>query len=1000
MRAAVTDLVVHHGKAEHAEVRMRWEVTHCSEEALHDLLAEAASDCSLSADEPSVRCHILSTDADSHVLLLVLHLVACKCSLAGTLSDLAAYYAARRPGEERGSVRRTAGTWRRCDLMDRADLSPSVLSEQLGYWREALAGLPEEITLPIDRPRPASPSYRTAVHETRIGTELHDWLVAFAQERGVWVFMLIQAALAGLLSRLGAGTDIPLGTSVRGRTNDAWDESAGCSGNTLVLRTDVSGDPSLHDLLTRVRQTDLDAYANQDLPFEHLLAAMAPPRSSARHPLFQVMLVLRDDVTAHAEFAGLKAEARVFDLSMARLDLVVELAEERTPDEMAAGIDVSVRYSTDLFDRESIVALTDRLFRCVEAALADPARPMSELAVLSDTERKTLLVDWNGAPALLSADRPVHELFEHQVAERPGADALVFGEERLTYRALDVRANQLAHHLVAAGLRRGDVVGVYLERGFEQVIAVLAVLKAGGTYTMLDPDLPVSRVDTLIGHASARAVVTRASLGERLLPGRPELLVCLDTDAEAIARQPVHGLGHRAGPLDAACIMFTSGSTGEPKGVVTPHRAIVGTMLGQDFTEMKPSQVWLQCSPVSWDAFALELFGALLSGGACVLQPGQRPEPALIASLVQKHEVTTLHVSASLLNFLLDEHPAAFTGVRQVMTGGEAASMHHVMRLIREFPQIVLVNGYSPVESTIFTLTHRITGEDGTRPSIPVGRPLRGKGLYVLDGNLALTAPGVVGELYMSGVGLTHGYVGRPSLTAERFVACPFGAPGERMYRTGDLVRWRRDGIMEYLGRADEQVKIRGFRIEPAEVQSVLAKYPGLVRTAVVVREDAPGDKRLVGYVVAREGIGVDPASVRAFVAERLPYYLVPSAVVVVDALPMTPTGKLDRRALPAPALSPREASREPRSEQERILCGLFAEILGADRVGIDDSFFDLGGHSLHATKLVNRIRSALGAELSIKAVFETPTVAVLSGRLTKARDAGPALRARSSTSS
>ncbi|WNI33354.1 amino acid adenylation domain-containing protein [Streptomyces sp. ITFR-6] len=970
LRDAVTDLV--------PETRLPRAVHHCSEEDLHNTLAAAVRDC-VRAGEASVHAQLFSVSAEDHVVLLVTrHPAGAYGSLDQVLGDLAAAYTARCQG----------GTpdVRLCGEAPVPD-GRSELSRQLAHWRRVLADLPEELALPTDRPRPASPSLRAAVHAGRIGAGPHERLIAFAQEHQVPVFLVLQAAMAGLLSRLGVGTDIPLGTPAPGR------DMAGAV-NTLVLRTDVSGDPSFRELVARVRKTAVKAEAHQDVPFERLVEELAPARPPSRHPFFQVLLAPGELITAQVEFAGLAAEARVLDLNLTAIDLVMELSEGHHSDGSAAGIDISVRYSAELFDRSSIVALTDRLVRFLEAALADTERPLSRLEVLSDAEHRTLLVDWNGSPARQPADRLVHELFEQRAAERPDADALIFERERLSYRELDVRADRLAHHLVAAGLRRGDVVGVYLERGIELVVAVLAVLKAGGTYTMLDPDLPVARVEALLAHASARAVVTGTEFAGRL-PVRPDLLVHVDADAEAIARQLAQGLGHRADPQDAACVMFTSGSTGAPKGVVTPHRAIVGTMLGQDFAAMEPSQVWLQCSPVSWDAFALELFGALFSGGVCVLQPGRRPEPAVIASLVREHGITTLHVSASLLNFLLDEHPATFTGLQQVMTGGEAASVHHVMRLVREFPQIRLINGYSPVESTIFTLAHRITAGDGARASIPVGRALHGKRLYVLDDSLALAAPGTVGELYMSGVGLAHGYLGRPDLTAERFVACPFGPPGERMYRTGDLVRWRADGVMEYLGRADDQVKIRGFRVEPGEVQSALADYPGLVRTAVVVREDVPGDKRLVAYVVARDGSGVDPAAVRAFLAERLPHHLVPSAVVPVDALPMTATGKLDRRALPVPVLAPRGDGREPRTEQEAVLCDLFAEVLGIDRVGIDDSFFELGGHSLHVTKLINRVRLALGAELSIKSVFEAPTVAVLVGRLAPARTAGPVLTAR-----
>jgi acyl-coenzyme A synthetase/AMP-(fatty) acid ligase/acyl carrier protein len=444
--------------------------------------------------------------------------------------------------------------------------------------------------------------------------------------------------------------------------------------------------------------------------------------------------------------------------------------------------------------------------------------------------------------------------------------------------------------------------------------------------------------------------------------------------------------------------MFTSGSTGVPKGVVSSHRSMVGTLTSQSYADFGADQVWLQCAPVSWDAFALELFGALLHGATCVLQPGQIPEPAVIARLIAEHRISTVHFSASLLNILVDEYPETFAGVRQLMTGGEAASVAHLARLQQRYPGVRIVNGYSPVESMIFTACHTVRPEDLGRPAIPVGKPIANKRFYVLDQQLSPVPVGVAGELYMAGVGLADGYVRQPSLSATRFVANPC-EPGERMYRTGDLVRWRRDGVLDFLGRADDQVKIRGFRIEPEEIQAVLMRHPGVTQAAVIVREDRPGDKRLVAYVVGRTDSGntVGTATdLRQHVGDRLPDYLVPSAFVTLDALPITPNGKLDRRALPAPQVEAKGTA--PRTQQEELLCGLFAEVLGLETVGIDDNFFDLGGHSLLVIRLISRARAAFGAELSIQAVFEQPTVSAIAGRLATAKKARPALRPRART--
>jgi amino acid adenylation domain-containing protein len=464
----------------------------------------------------------------------------------------------------------------------------------------------------------------------------------------------------------------------------------------------------------------------------------------------------------------------------------------------------------------------------------------------------------------------------------------------------------------------------------------------------------------------------------------------LDVDAEraAIERAPSTDPGPVARPGDPCCLMFTSGSTGVPKGVLTPHRALVVTLVGQDYVGFGSDDVWLQCSPVSWDAFALELFGPLLSGATCVLQPGQVPEPAVIARLVTEHRITTMHVSASLLNFLLDEYPDVFTDVREVMTGGEAASLPHVRRLLAARPDLRLVNGYSPLENTIFTLCHVVSTSDVDAARIPVGRVLAGKRARVLDRDLGPVPPGTPGELYMAGAGLADGYLGQPGLTAERFVADPYGPHGERMYRTGDLVRQRADGAFDFLGRADDQVKIRGFRVEPTEVRAALGRHPGVRQVEVVVREDQPGDPRLVAYVV-----GADPADVRAFAAGVLPDHLVPSAVVALAELPRTPNGKLDRGALPAPDAAPTRG-RAPSNDTERRLCAVFAELLGRDAVSVDDDFFALGGHSVLVMRLISRTKALFGAEPTIRSVFENPTVAGVAALLADV-PARPALRPR-----
>ncbi|MFI9387411.1 non-ribosomal peptide synthase/polyketide synthase [Kutzneria sp. NPDC052558] len=950
------------------------EVTEAELPARLTALARAGFDL---AGELPLRATLLTLGTDEHVFALVLHHIAGDgWSMGPLLRDLSDAYSARLAGQAPDWSPLPVqyadyALWQR-DLLGTTDQPTELCATQLDYWRTALDDSPEQLPLPTDRPRPAVASHGGDTVPLALDADLHTRLLALARAHGVTLFMVLQAGFAAVLARSGAGTDIPIGTPVAGRSDDALDDLVGFFVNTLVLRTDVSGAPTFTDLLERVRETDLAAFAHQDVPFEQLVEAINPARSLARHPLFQVMLVLQNNARADLRFAGFDAAVEPMGTDAAKFDLTLGLCEEVDEQGAPAGITGALEFATDLFDPNTAAALVDRLGRLLTAVAESPETPVGAVDLLDPELRQRMLVEWNDTTVHIGPEVCTHEVFQAQVARTPEALALVFESERITYAELNAAANRLAHHLLAEGVDPGELVGVHLDRGVELVVAVLAVLKAGGGYAMLDTAFPADRIAALVAETGARIVIDKAYLAAADLSGRPV------TDPAPTAV-----------PGDIACVMFTSGSTGRPKGVLAPHRALVGTFLGQSFADFGPGEVVLQCAPVSWDAFALELFGALLFGGTAVLQPGQSPEPAVIARLIAEHSITTVHVSASLLNFLLDEYPGVFVGVRQVMTGGEAASVSHIAQALKRYPGIRLVNGYSPVENMIFTLCHTMVVADTERTAIPVGRPIANKRVYVLDDTLRPVPPGVAGELYMAGVGMADGYLHQSGLTATRFVANPYGEPGERMYRTGDLVRWSADGVLDFLGRVDHQVKIRGFRVEPGDVETVIGRLPGVAQVAVLVREDRPGDKRLVAYVAGTPA--PDPARLRAQVADQLPDYLVPSAFVPVDALPRTANGKLDRRALPAPDLTTSPAGRAPRTAAEEILCGLFAEVLGLPEVGVDDGFFDLGGHSLLAAKLISRVRAVLGAELGIRDIFAEPTVAGLVGRL--GGRARPALR-------
>ncbi|MDH6440261.1 amino acid adenylation domain-containing protein/thioester reductase-like protein [Streptomyces sp. SAI-144] len=979
------------------EFRLDWEVRECGPDEVGGLVGEVASRCFDLSCEIPVRARLLVTGPDESVLVLVLHHIASDgWSLVPLLRDVGVAYGARvagcAPGWPELPVQYADyALWQR-ELLGEASDPESLAGRQLAFWSRALRDAPEELSLPTDRARSAVADFRGGCVELEIPAGVHAGLLEVARASGATLFMVLQSAVAVLLSRLGAGSDIPLGTVVAGRTDDALDELVGFFVNSLVLRTDVSGDPSFREVVARARETDLAAFAHQDLPFERLVEHLNPTRSLSRHPLFQVVVLLQNNAGAHLDLPGVEVRQEKVVTGTAKNDLMFAFHERTGSDGAPAGLALEVEYLVSLFDYANADSLGRRLVRLLTAVATEPDTSVGTIDLLSAAERHELLHELSGAAAVRPAANCVHHSFERQAADTPHRTALVFGNHTVSYMELNERANRLARHLHDRGVRRGDVIGVHIERSVDMVVSLLAVTKAGAAYTMLDVDHPTARLEGILAQAAAVGVITTGARAGRLTHTGIEIV--LDEDASAVAALPATDLGLPSDPEDTLCVMFTSGSTGSPKGVTAPHRALTTTVLEQHFAEFDDQQVWLQCAPVSWDAFNTELFYPLLTGAVCVLHPGQKPDPATVAALVAEHGVTVLEISSSLFNHLVDEFPEVVATVRRCMPGGEAASPRHAAAALRMPGAPALTNGYGPVESMGFTTAHEITPADAEGSSIPIGVPLAGKRAYVLDERLHLLPRGSVGELYLAGTGLAHGYSGRPALTAERFVACPFGAPGDRMYRTGDLVRWNARGDLEFVGRADDQVKLRGFRVEPGEVEAVLTRRPDVARAVVVVREDRPGDKRLVAYITpANDASPPVPAEVRSDLTTTLPDHMVPAACVVIATVPLTANGKLDRRALPAPVYAS-AGGRAPRDAREEVLCSLFAEVLGVPSVTVDDDFFDLGGHSLLATRLVSRIRTVMGAEVSLADLFDASSVARLSPCLAAAGPARTPLQA------
>ena len=866
--------------------------------------------------------------------------------------------------------------WQHAVLGDEND-PQSAISRQLAFWTATLAGLPDALDLPTDRPRPAVSSYRGDSVPLRLSGELHGALLGLARESGASLFMVLQASLAALLTRLGAGNDIAIGSPIAGRGDGALDDLIGFFVNTLVLRTDTSGHPSLRELIGRVRASNLAAYSHAELPFERLVEVLNPARSLSRHPLFQVMLAFQNNAEVHLDLPGLSATFEPVTTASAKFDLSVSLGEQRAADGTPAGITGVVEYATDLFDRKSVEALVERLIRLLEAAVTEPDRAIGRLDILAPAERHTILHAWNDtARALPSATLP--ELFAAQVARTPDAVAVVFEEQSLTYRELDARSSQLAHRLRRLGVGPDVLVGLCVERSLEMVVGLLGILKAGGAYVPLDPEYPAERLAYMMADARLSLLLTVGSLGASLpvAAGTRRLLL----DQEDTSGEPVSAPVLDLRPLHLAYMIYTSGSTGQPKGAANSHDGLCNRLLWmQDSYLLTASDAVLQKTPFSFDVSVWEFFWPLLTGARLVVAaPGAHRDPEQLIATIRQHGVTVLHFVPSMLQaFVGYEGVEECTGVRLLICSGEALSAELRDQASRLLPGAQLENLYGPTEASIDVT--RWGCVDDASPEVPIGRPIWNTRVYVLDGGLEPVPAGVAGDLYIAGAGLARGYLRRAGLTAERFVADRFGPAGSRMYRTGDLARWRADGVLEFLGRADQQVKIRGFRIEPGEIEAALTRHAAVAHAAVIAREDQPGDKRLIAYVVPRADGTVDPSALRAHVAASLPDYMVPSAVVVLERLPLTPNGKLDRRALPAPELTPSSVRRAPRTPQEQLLCALFAEVLGVARLGIDDDFFALGGHSLLAMRLISRIRASLDVELTIRSLFEAPTVAGLA---------------------
>ncbi|MFG2335757.1 amino acid adenylation domain-containing protein, partial [Streptomyces yangpuensis] len=929
------------------------------------------------------------TGAGDVLVVLLHHIASDEWSMGPFLADLTRAYEARGAGRAPQFAALPVqyadyALWQR-ELLGDTTEPGSTAAVQAAYWRRTLASAPPELELPADRPRPATAAEAAAgamVHRP-VPDDVADGIRHLARETGTSVFMVVHAALAGLLHRLGAGEDVVLGTPVAGRSDSALDDLVGFFVNTLVLRTDLSGDPTFAELLARVRAADLAALDHADLPFEAVVEALAPERSPVRHPLFQTMVSHSTVSQDLSTLFGLPTRVDRIDPGAAKFDLDVTFSDSAH----GTGLELEVFYATARFDAVTAEAFTDRLLRILAEAVAEPSRPVSGWELL-DLPERTALERWNatGRPV---APEPVTDVFAASAAAAPDATAVVAGTERLSFAELDERAGRLATLLAAAGAGPDTVVALAVPRSADTVVALLAALKAGAAYLPLDLDHPADRLAFMLEDASPVCVVTtRAAAGR--VPGVPALVL---DDPETVGRLaaaaplpqvPVH-------PEHAAYVIYTSGSTGVPKGVVLRHAGL--TRLFRDHERELYGPVAarlgrrvraLHTASFSFDSSWEQLLWLVAGHELHVLDEFGRRDAEAVVAYVREQRIDALDVTPSYGRQLVDAGLLAGAWRPPLFLLGGEAVPPGMWAELREVPDVETVNYYGPTEFTVDALVARVTDS----PSPVVGRPLDNTRAYVLDARLRPVPPGVPGELYLAGEQNARGYLGRFALTAERFVADPLGAPGTRMYRTGDLARWRADGLLEFLGRADDQVKIRGFRVEPGEVEAALAALEGVSAAAVLVREDLPGAAglpELVGYAVADRA---EPEQLRRQLAAVLPEHLVPAAVVVLAALPVNVNGKLDRAALPVPGPRRTVGSRAPHGAAEQRIAAVFAEVLGLESVGAEDDFFRLGGHSLLATRLVARIRAA-GTACSVRDVFEARTVAGLAERLAGRGGAG-----------
>ena len=919
---------------------------------------------------PMFRAKLLRLGLEDHVLLLNMHHIVSDGRSMGVLNwEMSLLYEAfcqdkPSPLSELPIQYADFAVWQREWIKG--------LKDQHSYWRKRLAGVPT-LDLPTDRLRPTRETFKGERMPIELSRALYEALRSLSYEEGATLFMTLMAVFQTMLNRYTGQDDIVVGIPISNRNRNEIKGLIGLFINSLPIRSDLSGNPSFRELLGRVRETSLAAYAHQDLPFEKLVEELQPQRDLSRSPIFQVMFGLQNFPRSPVELQGLTVDYLPIDRRAATLDLSLLMRE--TPD----GLGGYFEYNSDLYERATISRMRGHFQTLLEGITANPERPISELRVLAEKEHQELIRTWNDTSKRYPSDRCIHELFEEQVERSPDAVAVSFEDKNLTYRALNQQSNKLAHYLRTFGVRPDVPVGICLERSLEMIVALLGVLKAGGAYVPMDLGYPKDRLGFMLKDADVSVLLTQSSLLKRL-PGHKARTVCLDSNWDVVAREDQENPNNLTTPDNLAYVIYTSGSTGSPNGVQILHRSVVNFLNSmRKQPGLRGQDKLLAVTTLSFDIAVLEVFLPLIVGAQVVIASAEQTvDGAYISNKLLSSRITVMQATPTTWRSLLEERLQGIDRLK-ILCGGETLSRELAAQLLKRGGSIW--NLYGPTEATVWSSVHEVHPES---MSATISHPIDNTELYLLDGHSNPVPIGVIGEVHIGGVGLARGYLNRPDLTADRFIPDPFSKEaGSRVYKTGDLGKRLSDGTIELLGRTDQQVKIRGHRIELQEIEATLEERPDVQQVVASAQDDELGGQRLVAYVVPQQSHVLTKHDLRSFLKKRLPGYMVPSTYIILDTLPLNTNGKVDRSALPPADRTRPDVEEEyvaPRNPTEEMLAEIWAKALGIAQVGINDNFFELGGHSLRAVQIIAQAGETFQVELPLRSLFEAPTVDGLAG--------------------